>query len=116
MHGAHLRNLTAGASLMRAVSGRAQIMTAKRKKAIAFLASSAPMAISAREALSERYGDVPLHDADVIVALGGDGFMLETLNASQWLDTPAYGMNRGTVGFLINAYCEDRLDELLDVA
>ncbi|WP_333828384.1 NAD kinase [Pararhodobacter sp.] len=91
-------------------------MTAKRKKAIAFLASSAPMAISAREALSERYGDVPLHDADVIVALGGDGFMLETLNASQSLDTPVYGMNRGTVGFLMNAYSADRLDERLEVA
>jgi len=91
-------------------------MAATRNKAIAFLASSAPMAISAREALSERYGDVPLHDADVIVALGGDGFMLETLHASQSLDTPVYGMNRGTVGFLMNAYSEDRLQERLAVA
>ncbi len=91
-------------------------MSAVRKKAIAFLASSAPLAISAREALSARYGDVPLHDADVIVALGGDGFMLETLNASQSLDTPVYGMNRGTVGFLMNAYSEEKLQERLTVA
>ena len=90
-------------------------MAATRKQAIAFLASAAPMAISARKALVRRYGDVPLHDADVIVALGGDGFMLETLHASQSLDTPVYGMNRGTVGFLMNAYAEDRLQERLAV-
>lgn len=91
-------------------------MARSHKKAIAFMASAAPLAISAREALVARYGDVPIHDADVIVALGGDGFMLETLHATQTLDTPVYGMNRGTVGFLMNAYTEERLDERLDVA
>ncbi|KPQ07834.1 MAG: NAD+ kinase NadK [Rhodobacteraceae bacterium HLUCCA12] len=91
-------------------------MARARKKAIAFLASSAPSAIAARSALIARYGDVPLHDADVIVALGGDGFMLATLRASQALDTPVYGMNRGTVGFLMNAYSDDDLDERLDMA
>ena len=54
----------------------------------------------ARAALVARYGDVPEAEADVIVALGGDGFMLQTLHRTQDLDAPVYGMNRGTVGFL----------------
>ena len=91
-------------------------MTATKQREIAFLASTAPVAQVALERLRARYGDVPLHDADVIVALGGDGFMLETLHATQALDTPVYGMNRGTVGFLMNAFAEDRLHERLDVA
>lgn len=91
-------------------------MSATRKQAIAFLASAAPLALSARAALVARYGDVPLHDADAIVALGGDGFMLETLHAIQSLNKPVYGMNRGTVGFLMNAYGEDQLQERLAVA
>ncbi len=52
----------------------------------------------------QSYGDVPQAEADVIVALGGDGFMLQTLHATQGLDVPVYGMNRGTVGFLMNEY------------
>ncbi len=73
---------------------------------IAFSASSAPIAQSAKEALVRRYGEVPLEEADVIVALGGDGFMLQTLHATQDLPAPVYGMNRGTVGFLMNEYSE----------
>jgi NAD+ kinase len=77
---------------------------------IAFTASRAPVAQTARAELTTRYGDVPLAEAEVIVALGGDGFMLHTLHASQELDVPVYGMNRGTIGFLMNSYAADDLD------
>ena len=84
-------------------------MTAK----IAFVASDAPSAQTARGALVTRYGNVPEDEADVIVALGGDGFMLQTLHGTQHLPAPVYGMNRGTVGFLMNEYSEtDLLDRL----
>ncbi|PRY92502.1 NAD kinase [Donghicola tyrosinivorans] len=73
---------------------------------IAFTASRATIAQSAQEALVRRYGNVPMEEADIIVALGGDGFMLQTLHATQKLPAPVYGMNRGTVGFLMNEYSE----------
>ncbi|MEE3072069.1 MAG: NAD kinase [Pseudomonadota bacterium] len=73
---------------------------------IAFTASRATIAQSAQEALVRRYGNVPMDEADIIVALGGDGFMLQTLHATQKLPAPVYGMNRGTVGFLMNEYSE----------
>ncbi|CUJ99736.1 NAD kinase [Shimia thalassica] len=80
---------------------------------IAFLASDAPVAQTARAALIGRYSDCAPEKADVIVALGGDGFMLQTLHNTQSLEAPVYGMNRGTVGFLMNAYNEsDLLDRL----
>lgn len=83
------------------------------QKKIAFLASDAPVAQTARAALIARYGTVPAEEADVIVALGGDGFMLRTLHATQGLRAPVYGMNRGTIGFLMNEYSEtDLLDRL----
>ncbi len=78
---------------------------------IAFLASNAPVAQTARAALIGRYGDVAPEDADVIVALGGDGFMLHTLHDTQALPAPVYGMNRGTVGFLMNTYSESDLTD-----
>jgi NAD+ kinase len=81
--------------------------------AIAFVASGVDVAQEARLRLASRYGDVPIDRARVIVALGGDGFMLETLHATQALDLPVYGMNRGTVGFLMNAYAEDDLPDRL---
>jgi NAD+ kinase len=76
---------------------------------ICFLASQTPAAQSARAALVARYGETPLRQAGVIVALGGDGFMLETLHATQNRDLPVYGMNRGTVGFLLNDFAIDDL-------
>ena len=66
--------------------------------------------------LRGRFGHVPPEDADVIVALGGDGFMLQTLHAFMDLGKPVYGMNRGSVGFLMNDYEEDELAERLDEA
>ncbi|MEM8979088.1 MAG: NAD kinase [Pseudomonadota bacterium] len=76
---------------------------------IAFLASPAEIAETARRRLAQRYGDRKPEDADVIVALGGDGFMLQTLHSTQNLPAPVYGMNRGTIGFLMNEFGEDDL-------
>ena len=77
--------------------------------ALAFSASDRPEAQAARDRLVQQYGSVPPGEADVIVALGGDGFMLETLHANLQRGTPVYGMNRGSVGFLMNEYEEDGL-------
>ena len=83
---------------------------------IAFTASRADVAQTARAALVTRYGNVPLEEADVIVALGGDGFMLQTLHETQQMSAPVYGMNRGTIGFLMNIYAESDLPERLAAA
>lgn len=83
---------------------------------IAFTASRADVAQTARAALITRYGDVPQDQADVVVALGGDGFMLQTLHDTQNLVAPVYGMNRGTIGFLMNEYSESDLPARLEAA
>lgn len=83
---------------------------------IAFVASSMPDAQRALNALTGRYGNVAPEAADVIVALGGDGFMLQTLHAVQALSVPVYGMNRGTVGFLMNAFLVNELPARLSAA
>lgn len=83
---------------------------------IAFTASDWDVAQEARDRLKARYGDAPEETADVIVALGGDGFMLGTLHRTSHLSAPVYGMNRGTVGFLMNAYSEDDLPERIAAA
>ena len=83
---------------------------------IAFAASRAPVAQTARAALIGRYGDVDTEQADIIVALGGDGFMLQTLHGTQHLNKPVYGMNRGTIGFLMNEYGESDLVDRLEAA
>lgn len=80
---------------------------------IAFRASRAPSAQAALAALTRRYGDHSDEGADVIVALGGDGFMLQTLHGTETNPAPVYGMNRGTVGFLMNEYSEQDLPERL---
>ncbi|MCX8998864.1 NAD kinase [Rhizobiaceae bacterium BDR2-2] len=73
-------------------------------QSISFTASSVPEAQAAYKELVRLYGDVSLDDADVIVALGGDGFMLQTLHATMNSGKRVYGMNRGSVGFLMNEY------------
>jgi NAD+ kinase len=83
---------------------------------IAFCASNAPIAQAALATLTRRYGDHNERGADVIVALGGDGFMLHTLHRTQTNPAPVYGMNRGTVGFLMNEYSEHDLDTRLEAA
>ena len=84
-------------------------MPARTKKpsgaqAISFLSSGAAEANAARESLIARYGDCPPEAADVIVALGGDGLMLQTLHRFMDAPKPIYGMNRGSVGFLMNEF------------
>ncbi|MGC1346351.1 MAG: NAD kinase [Methyloceanibacter sp.] len=80
-----------------------------RFKTIAFVASEMKEAEDARRALITRYGDAPPEHADVIVALGGDGQMLQTMHRYLNSKIPIYGMNRGSVGFLLNDYREDLL-------
>ena len=81
---------------------------------VAFAATETAAARAAQAELERRYPSVPAAEADIIVALGGDGFMLETLHR-HILDRPlpVFGMNRGTVGFLMNAYNPDGLIERL---
>ncbi|MEO8813416.1 MAG: NAD kinase [Caulobacteraceae bacterium] len=73
---------------------------------LAFVASDRPEAMEARARLAGRYGDRAEEDADIVVALGGDGFMLEVLHRTLATRRPIYGMNRGSVGFLMNDYSE----------
>ena len=83
---------------------------------LAFVASQSALAQEARTLLANRYGEVPLDRAEVLVALGGDGFMLETLHATQSRGLPVYGMNRGTVGFLLNDFALENLPERIAAA
>jgi NAD+ kinase len=83
---------------------------------VAFVASDVPEARAARERLVLRYGNVAPKEADAIVALGGDGLMLQTLHKHMNDGIPIYGMNRGSVGFLMNEYREDALQERLAAA
>jgi NAD+ kinase len=76
---------------------------------IAFLSASTPVAVDACNRLMALYGNCPPEKAEVIVPLGGDGFMLETIHKALELDKPVYGMNRGSVGFLMNTFDEDDL-------
>jgi NAD+ kinase len=83
---------------------------------IAFVASPSPEAVEARKRLAARYGDAPLDEADVVVALGGDGLMLRTLHRLMGSRRPIYGMHRGTIGFMMNEFHEDGLAERLAAA
>ena len=82
-------------------------MNNSRRQRIAFVASPTPEAQDARARLAKRYGDAAPEDADVIVALGGDGLMLQTLHRFMTSGKPIYGMHRGTVGFLMNDFREE---------
>ena len=84
------------------ITPQGQPMTTTKK--LSFVASHAPVAQTSCKELAGRYGNVALEQADAIVALGGDGFMLSVLHDYQNLGVPIYGMNRGTVGFLMNEY------------
>lgn len=83
---------------------------------LAFAASDRPEAQEARARLAARYGEATDDAAQVVVALGGDGFMLETLHRHIDNPRPIYGMNRGSVGFLMNEYSEDDLLERINAA
>jgi len=97
--------------------GRASTLRFER---IAFLSSGAVEADQALAGLSERYGNVDARHADVIVALGGDGLMLQTLHKSlnepELRGKPIYGMNCGSVGFLMNEFQESGLAARLQAA
>jgi NAD+ kinase len=83
---------------------------------VTFVASGTPDAQEAAAALRKTYGDTPPEQADAIVALGGDGLMLQTLHRFMGSGTPIYGMNKGSVGFLMNEFQADGLFERLEAA
>ena len=85
-------------------------------KKVAFVASPTGYAREAAAALMRRYDHVAPEEADVVVALGGDGLMLQVLHRFMDHPKPIYGMNRGTVGFLMNEFRDDDLIEHLDAA
>src|ERR1700744_6605902 len=83
---------------------------------IAFVASPSAEAQQALVQLTATYGNRPPDEADVIVALGGDGLMLQTLHQYMRSGKPIYGMHRGTVGFLMNEFSTRDLHERLSAA
>lgn len=83
---------------------------------IAFIASSTDIARAALAELTAIYGNAPLAEAEVVVALGGDGFMLQTLHDTMNSGKRIYGMNRGSVGFLMNDYRVDDLPARIEAA
>lgn len=85
-------------------------------KKIAFVAADTQTAQQALTDLEARYEHVPPDEAEVIVALGGDGFMLHTLHRFMTRRVPVFGMHRGTVGFVMNDYRLDSLEERLESA
>ncbi|SFJ32075.1 NAD+ kinase [Bosea sp. OK403] len=90
-------------------------MTA-RFTAISFIASETPEAQAALAKLVDRYGNADPATADVVVALGGDGLMLQVLHRFLGTGKPIYGMNRGSVGFLMNEFRERGLTKKLEAA
>ena len=87
-----------------------------RHPRIAFVASASAEARDAHTRLTQRYGDAAPESADVIVALGGDGFLLQTLRDTMGTGKKVYGMNRGTIGFLMNEYRVGGLAERIAAA
>jgi NAD+ kinase len=83
---------------------------------IAFVASPGTEAQQALEQLTKTYGNHAPDQADVVVALGGDGLMLQTLHRQMRSDKPIYGMHRGTIGFLMNEFSTHGLGERLNAA
>jgi NAD+ kinase len=88
----------------------------RRYEKIGFVASQGPEAESALQRLTQLYGNADPETADVIVALGGDGFMLRSLHRFMASGKPIYGMHRGTIGFLMNEFSEESLKERLAAA
>lgn len=82
----------------------------------AFFASKRPEAQAALPTLVHRYGQYSEEEADVVIALGGDGAMLDSLRRRFGDSKPVYGMHRGTIGFLMNEYREDDLVERVNAA
>lgn len=76
-----------------------------------FTAASHDDAQQALNECTKRYGQIDAEKADIIVSLGGDGMMLQTVNTFLNSEKPIYGMNKGTVGFLMNEYALENLPE-----
>ncbi|HEY6633404.1 MAG TPA: NAD kinase [Rhizobiaceae bacterium] len=83
---------------------------------LAFVSSDTEDARDAAAALTSLYGQAPVAEADVVVALGGDGFLLQTLRDTMSTGKLVYGMNRGTIGFLMNEFGAERLPERIAAA
>jgi len=83
---------------------------------IAYFTADTNPAQKAYKSLKDRYGETDLDDADVLVALGGDGTLLHALHKTLKRDIPVFGMNRGSVGFLLNEFNEDDLIDRLESA
>src|SRR2546429_2643980 len=90
--------------------------TSKRYDRIAFVASAGAEAQQALAQLADLYGNHDADNADVVVALGGDGLMLQTLHQHMYTGKPIYGMHRGTVGFLMNEFSTHDLYARLSAA
>ncbi|MEO1143891.1 MAG: NAD kinase, partial [Pseudomonadota bacterium] len=86
------------------------------EKKLAFLASETDEAQAALEKLIAIYGNTRPADADALIALGGDGFMLQTQHQFMNSGKPIYGMNKGTIGFLMNEYKTDNLRQRIERA
>ena len=86
------------------------------KPVVAIVTMQSDAGLALRQSMQEKYGAATPEEADVIVALGGDGFMLQTLHRNMKLEIPIYGMNQGTVGFLMNAFDQDDLLERIEQA
>ncbi len=87
-----------------------------RASRFAFISSDTPDARAALESLSARYGQLPVAEADIVVALGGDGFLLQALRETMSTGKKVFGMNRGTIGFLMNEYRTADLPERIAAA
>src|SRR5881392_2121609 len=88
----------------------------RRLECLSFISAGTPEADAARADLAKIYGDCDPNSSDVVVALGGDGLMLQTLHRFMGRNKPIYGMNRGSVGFLLNEFRLDGLRERLAAA
>lgn len=92
------------------------VMAGRPSERISFVTNGTPEANIAAQRLQKRYGDIAFETAEIVVALGGDGLMLQTLHRVLRTGVPVYGMNFGSVGFMMNAFCEDDLGERLAMA
>jgi NAD+ kinase len=101
--------VSATQALNRSALQREQILGEQRLERLAIVAAPTLLAQEAGERLINLYGNVPVLDAQLVVALGGDGFMLETLHRVLGRPIPVYGMNCGSVGFLMNSFSEEGL-------
>lgn len=81
-----------------------------------FISSETPEALAAAERMRKRYGRFDPDRSDVLVALGGDGLMLQTLHRAMKLGVPVYGMNFGSVGFMMNPFSDDALEDRIAAA